>query len=114
MTDLTFDHLPKAVAEIKAKIDTIEQLLLELLGKGGATSIQNEYVNIDEAAKILTLSKGFIYKLTCTMAIPHYKRGKRLYFSKQELNGLINKGRVKTNEEIERDAINYVAIRKRR
>ena len=114
MSELTFEQLPKAVGDIRAKMDTIEQLLLQILGKGGATVNPNEYVNIDEAAKILSLSKQTIYGLTHRMEIPHCKRGKRLYFSRVELNAWIATTRRKTVGEIEQEAINYMSNRKRR
>ena len=114
MSELTFEQLPKAVGEIKTKLDNIEQLLMQILGKGGATQNNNEYVNIEEASKILSLAKQTIYGFTCRMEIPHCKRGRKLYFSRQELNEWTASTRIKTVREIEQQAINYITIKKGR
>ena len=46
MSELTIEQLPKAVGEIKAKLDNIEQLLMENLGKGGATWVKSRILLI--------------------------------------------------------------------
>jgi excisionase family DNA binding protein len=115
MSDLTFEQLPKAVSEIRAKLDTIEHLLLQIFNKADPARLyENEYVTIKQAAEILTLSIPSIYALVHRRAIPSYKQGKRLYFSRQELNAWISKGRRKTIEEIEQEARNSLAYRRRK
>lgn len=46
--------------------------------------------------------------------IPHYKLGKRLYFRKEEMDAWINKGKVKTQEEISAEADAYLLRRGRK
>jgi excisionase family DNA binding protein len=115
MTELTFEQLPKAVGEIRTKLDTIEQLLRQILGKDSDSPISlSEYVNISEAAQILSISKQTIYGYNHQRKIPFYKRGKRVYFKRKELNDWIGSIRVKSFEEIQKEADNYMASRKRK
>lgn len=113
MSDLTFEQLPKAVGEIRAKMDTIEQLLHQLLSRAD-TSNFDEYVTIRQTAEILSLSVPTIYGLVHRRIIPYSKQGKRLYFSRKELNDWIHSGRRQTNTEIQQEARDSMANRKRK
>ncbi len=70
-------------------------------------SQQDELLTIQQAAEILKLSVPTIYGLVSRTEIPHAKKGKRLYFSKQELLDWVKAGRKKTNAEIAADATAY-------
>lgn len=67
-------------------------------------------LTFDEAATFIGLSKSYLYKLTSTRRIPHYKpSGKLCYFDRTELEAWVKQNRVCTNEEIEQRADNYLA-----
>ena len=70
-------------------------------------SVSNTILNIDEVVRLTSLSKSTIYKLTCGGGIPHYKQSKHLYFDRSEVESWLKSNRVKTKEEIEREAISY-------
>lgn len=66
-------------------------------------------LTFNEAADFLGLSKSYLYKLTSTCQIPHYKpKGKMLYFEKSELIEWLKRNKVKTSEQIESEAEQYV------
>lgn len=67
-------------------------------------------LNMSDIALLTGLSKSHIYKLTCAKKIPHYKSdgGKLTFFEKSEIEKWMLKNRVKTTDEIESEAINYV------
>lgn len=67
-----------------------------------------DFLSIEEASKFLNLAKATVYTLTSAGKIPVIKKGKRLYFTKQELMDWLKKGRKKTIEEIEEDATQYL------
>lgn len=67
---------------------------------------------IQEAAKFLDLAVPTVYGLTYRNKIPHFKKGKKLYFRESELIAWIESGRVKTREEIEARADLYVQNKK--
>lgn len=69
--------------------------------------------DITAAAKYLLLSKFTMYGLVSKRAIIHYKKGKRLYFRKTDLDKWINNGRRKTLDEINEEADNYIKRRGR-
>ena len=109
MTTPTFDQLPQAVYEIQQKLESIEQLLLQL----NKTNPESAAIlTVEEAAEFLKLSVATIYTLISKGELPVMKRSKRCYFSKLELVAYLKKGRRKTNQEIEAAAEVY--LKKRR
>ena len=84
----------------------MENIILEKL-----TNIENllkaqdgRPLTLEEAADYLSLSKSYLYKLTCTCKIPHWKpTGKRIYFSKSELDNWLFRNPVKTIAAIEQE-----------
>ena len=75
---------------------------------------QKDILCFREACQFLSLSSSYLYKLTHKQQIPYYKPGgKKIYFKRSELESWLLKNRVKTLEEIEEDAGEYV-IRKKR
>lgn len=96
---ISFNNLPEAVGQLVEKVNSIEGLLQKLQ----TTQIQpeqSELLTIQQAADILKLSVPTIYGLVSRAEIPYAKKGKRLYFSKQELLDWVQSGRKKTNAEI--------------
>ena len=65
-------------------------------------------VSVAEAAKITGLAVNTLYDKTYQRAIPHYKKGKRVYFRVSELVAWIAGGRVATAAEIEAKAVTHV------
>lgn len=53
-----------------------------------------EYMNTTEAANYLGIAMQTMYEKTMNKVIPHVKRGKKLYFSKVELDDYLQGGRV--------------------
>lgn len=110
--DITFEQLPQTVKEISEKVNNIERLLL-----AKPENFQPEMpdlLTIKQAADFITLSVPTIYGLVHRAEIPVNKRGKRLYFSKQELTAWIKAGRKKTNDEISKEAESYLNKNKRK
>lgn len=110
MANLSFDHLPQAVYEIHQRLERIEHLLLQI-SKTGSNS--DQILTVSEAAVFLDLSISTIYKMTSSAELPFMKRGKRCYFSKNELLSYLQLGRRKTNLEIEAEADAYIRNRGR-
>lgn len=99
------------------KLNNIENLLLEITDKnttGHSSSSSDELMNVKRVAEYLSISVSTIYRLTFTMEIPCTKRGKRLYFRKEEINKWLAEGRRKTRAEIEAEANDYLLNRRRK
>jgi len=62
-------------------------------------------LSFDEASEFLNLSKSYLYKLTSSGQIPHYKpQGKMLYFEKSELETWLRQNPIKTNQKVMQEA----------
>ncbi|MFY0653882.1 MAG: helix-turn-helix domain-containing protein [Cyclobacteriaceae bacterium] len=80
---------------------------------GSIPKAANELLNVKQAAEFLELSVQTMYAKVCRRELPHMKRGKRLYFSTDELIKYVEQGKVHTNEDIEMEAMEYLAKRRR-
>ncbi len=72
-------------------------------------NLNKEILNFNEACQFLDYSKSYLYKLTYSRQIEHYKpNGKKLYFKKSDLEAWLLRNRIKTADEIELEAIDFV------
>jgi excisionase family DNA binding protein len=98
---LSFDDLPKKVAELDTRLDRMEKMLEEVLsrldGKG------DQVMTVEQAAKFLSLAQQTIYEKVSKREIPFIKRdgGKRVYFLKSSLIEWLKEGVRKTRQEFE-------------
>ena len=68
-------------------------------------------LSFDDVALLTGLSKSYLYKLTSSGKIPHYKpSGKMIYFDRKELENWMRQNRVTSTDEIDEMADNYLAI----
>jgi excisionase family DNA binding protein len=74
---------------------------------GNEKSSLDEIGGVDLAIQITGLAKPTIYSLVHGRSIPHSKRGKKLYFSRQELTDWLKQGKRKTQAEVAIEAANY-------
>ena len=73
----------------------------------------DKYLSVDEASTYLKTTKSTIYKMTMDRTIPFYKPSKKILFKKSELDEWVSNYRIKTVEEIESEASNYLLKNKR-
>lgn len=89
----------------------MEERILSELAQIKAYSLlgAKNVLNIEDVVLLTGLSKGHLYKLTCTHQIPHYKpKGKLVYFDRGEIEAWMKQNRVNTTAEAEQQAIAYV------
>jgi excisionase family DNA binding protein len=104
MNNYSFDSLPQVVQELNAKIDNITSLL-----QSAKQNVpQSDLLTIKDAAKFLNLSLPTLYGKVSRREIPFMKRGKRLYFSREELTSYIKSGKVLSDREIEEQTDNFL------
>ena len=96
---------------IMNKLIEIENLLKE---KNVTTTATEEILNLENASLYVGISKSTIYKYTSTREIPHFKRGKKLYFKKVELDAWLTTNKINSREEIDRLATEYILKNKRK
>ena len=94
--------------ELKA---IIREVLTEIMNPADGISpsgSEPELMTVKEAAKFTGLAVTTLYEKTSKRTIPHFKKGKRLYFRRTELEEWIVTGRVKTQEELEAEAAEHL------
>lgn len=96
-----------------SKEPTMQELSDKLDRIGQYTVIAAKSVlNLNEAALFTGFSVGHIYRLTRKKQIPHFKKSRKLYFKKSELEDWMLENKVASNAEISSQAATYVAIHK--
>ena len=104
--EMTFEKLPHAVSQLQDKLENIERLLLSRSEVPQPDA--DKLFTIKETAEFLHLTVPTIYGLVQRAEVPVCKRGKRLYFSKQELTAWIMSGRKKMVSEIDANVETYL------
>ena len=102
-----FEQIINRLARIENLLENLNRLPTKLNGNTTPNLMSTEQLSV-----YLSLSKSAIYKLTYTKKIPHYKRGKKLYFDKEDINKWIFEGKQLTEDEMERVAQRYT-VKKR-
>ena len=98
---------------ILAKLDRIENAIANLKITNPAPKMFAP-MNVREVSEYLKISVSSIYKLTSSSGIPHYKSGKKLYFKKEDIDEWIFSNRIKTKDDIEKEAMEYIRKKPRR
>ncbi len=76
-------------------------------------NLSKEILNFNDAAIFLDFSKSYLYKLTFSRQIPHYKpNGKKLYFKRADLETWLLRNRVKTDSELQLQAEDIINKKK--
>lgn len=107
--NLTFEQLPTAVSQLSQKLENIEKLLLSQTNKDSPKETEEKLLTVEAAAAFLSLSTPTIYSKVSRNELPFMKRGKRLYFSQKELLEYLQRGRVKSNDELQAEANAYLS-----
>lgn len=90
--------------EIKQIADEISRVLI---------LAQKEVLTFAEAAAYTGMKKSYLYKLTASKQIPHYKpAGKNCFFKRTELEAWLTANPVATTDELNAEAQAYCSTRK--
>ena len=89
--------------ELSDKLDRISQYTLI-----AAKSV----LDLNEAALFTGFSVGHIYRLTSKKQIPHFKKSRKLYFKKNELEDWMLENKITSSNDISSRAATYVATHK--
>ena len=84
-----------SLAELLSHLENVEKIAYAA----------KEFLNIDEVAAYLQVSKGYVYKLTMQKELTVYKpNGKNIFILRDDLNRWIKRNPCFSNAEIERQA----------
>lgn len=93
---------------------TLEELSLKLDRIGELALINAKTVlDLNEASFFTGFSTGHLYRLTSGRQIPHFKKNRKLYFKKSDLEAWLCADRILTTEEINNKAATYAATHKK-
>jgi len=92
---ITFDQLPQAVQLMAEQMNRIEALLISQQPAQLA-----DIMSIDEVAALLGLAKGTIFQKVYKAEIPHFKQGRKLRFSRADIEAWIRETKVSTSKEL--------------
>lgn len=102
------NHLNMPFSEILNLIsDQVAEKILQNLNLSNS-SHEDVFMNIDETAKLIDLSRPTVYGLVHKNKIPYHKKGKRLYFLKSEILAWLKSGKHQTKSEMEDRADAYL------
>jgi excisionase family DNA binding protein len=96
---------------IMARLDSIETLLIQLKTNNTQDKAEGKDVllmNVNQVSEYLNIVPATLYGYTMNRKIPHFKKGKRLYFNKTQIDAWMIQGKVKTIDEIKVEASNYI------
>ena len=96
--------------------ELLKQTITEVLNENyKALELQApQILDIKQAAEFLHLEIATLYEKTSRKLIPHFKKGNKLYFTRSGLEAWIQEGKVKTINEIDAEATNYLLKKKHR
>ena len=69
-------------------------------------------LDLDEVCLLTGFSRGYLYRLTSNRQIPHFKKSRKLYFLKSEIEKWMLEQAVPTDEEINSQAQTISSLRK--
>ncbi len=84
-----------------------QQVLTELSQLKLATLSGKGTLTLTECALYTGMSEGTIRNLTSAKKIPHYKKGKLIFFDTHEIDTWLKERKVKTVGDLEMIATNY-------
>ena len=76
--------MEQKILQIEANIELIKTLLMG----------DKKVLTIEEACSYTGYTIGYMYKLTSSQQIPHFKRGKKVFFDKDELIAWMKQNKV--------------------
>jgi hypothetical protein len=94
-----FQRITNDLSEIKSLLESLHL-------QTPPSPPEEDLTDVKGAAKILNKAKSSVYNGTSKNEIPHFKRGKKLYFSKAALLQYIKGGKKLTNKELKEEVNN--------
>jgi len=84
--------------DIAARIDRLEQLV---------TLSTKDVLDINDVAQLTGYSVKYLRTMIASRDIPHYKRGNRLFFNREEVEEWMMGERIPTRAEMSIQAVGY-------
>ena len=72
----------------------------------------DSFLDVNQAAAFIGIAKATLYGKCSDQLVPHFKKGKKLYFDKKELIEWLKSGKRKTVDDIHADVNTYLGKRR--
>ncbi|MCD8102759.1 MAG: helix-turn-helix domain-containing protein [Alistipes sp.] len=96
--ELTLKNVPKAVNYLINEIAEMRALLESVEKQMGLGVHKHRPIGIEDACRILDLTKNAINKMIRSKDIPHYDKGQKIYFFEDELIQWVEQSRVEKEQ----------------
>jgi predicted DNA-binding transcriptional regulator AlpA len=112
---VSFERMPYEISLLKAEVNALKNIIIDFTKKllPQADNNKNNFIDINEVAKITFKSINTIYSLTSKKAIPFYKNRNRLYFEYNEIQEWIITGIVKTKQNLDDEVDNIISNKRK-
>lgn len=97
--ELSMQNVPKAVNYLINEVAEMRVLLEHIESQLGLGVDKHRPIGIDDACRILNLTKNGINKMIRSHSVPHYQKGNKVYFFEDELVKWVESDRVPTYQE---------------
>jgi excisionase family DNA binding protein len=94
--ELTQNDLPQAISTLLFEVQELKAIIAN---QSTPSNTAPDFLNIEQAGELLGLAKQTMYILVSKGKIPHMKKGKKLYFSRAEIEQYIRSGKRVTSGE---------------
>lgn len=110
---ITYDTVPQALSYLIGKVEKLESLL-ETATPTAPAEKQPVWMTMEEfrAFHPEHPAPTTVYGWVRNGLIPHYKKGKKLFFKRSEIEAWLDDGRQKTDSEYEAEATDYINRRR--
>ena len=110
---IKFEDMPKAMSWIMDKLNELDSKIDILNGLTHGEKAE-KWMNLEELCKYLPShpAEQTVYGWTSSHQIPFHKRGKRIMFALSEVDKWLEGGKIKSQEELQEDALNFIRSRR--
>ncbi|MGN1211414.1 MAG: helix-turn-helix domain-containing protein [Candidatus Cryptobacteroides sp.] len=114
MSNPTFEQLPAMVAHIMDEVGELKDLINNTFGKIQTGTADDIWMDLNELCEYLPgkPTKPTVYTWVCNRQIPFYKKTKRLYFLKSEIDRWMENSGHSTSQSLKEEALEAHGYRK--
>lgn len=87
-SSITFDNLPRSVAELHEKIDRLTWMFEQIISSAAIAPVP-DIMTVEDVSAMLCKSVSTIYAMTSERRIPYRKQGNKLYFLRSEITSWV-------------------------
>jgi predicted DNA-binding transcriptional regulator AlpA len=102
MESIPFEKMPQIMGQMCQRLENIEALIREQ--KSQPETNKEEFLTLKQVSELTGYACPTLYGLIGKNAIPHFKRGQRLFFDREAIINWIKAGKRKSKAEFEADA----------